>query len=289
MSIYQCFYVFTYLAPRWVYPQQEHQLLPTIGAFTVNAILAKTRLTAAFESTIICSKLVRYILRLREGSYFSTVSTRRALLPATLSYYTFRPVVHEFHNASFIALPNVVNNSLVIVFLCGLHFDVHCFHFLVGLIFTFPGHFILRPLLNCLFLLHLYFAAAAEGLVGVSLSGIPKLKAQQSLVIIALPDTMRGYSPSLRSSWLINRTSLVNEGFVLWLKDVAGRERTISTGHFGHSGIKPIQRQDCLPLESATYFWSTVKLSVDGKIMEMESSVHGLCPSCIECPREKKK
>ena len=100
---------------------------------------------------------------------------------------------------------------------------------------------------------------------------------------------MRGYSPSLRSSWLINRTSFVNEGFVLWLKDFAGREWTISNGHFGHSGIKPIQRQDCLPLQSATYFWSTVKLSIDGKIMGMESAVHGLCLSCIECPRKKKK
>ena len=99
---------------------------------------------------------------------------------------------------------------------------------------------------------------------------------------------MRAYSPSLRASWLINRTSLVKEGFVLWPKDFAGRERTISMGHFGHSGIKPIQRQDCLPLEAATYFWSTVKLSIDGKITGMESAVHELCHSCIECPWEKK-
>ena len=99
---------------------------------------------------------MRYILRLSERSCFSAVNTRRALLPATLSYYTFRAVVLECHNASFIALPNVVNNSLVIVFLYGLHFDVHCFHFLVGLIFTFPGHFILTPLLSCLFLLHIW-------------------------------------------------------------------------------------------------------------------------------------
>jgi len=100
---------------------------------------------------------------------------------------------------------------------------------------------------------------------------------------------MRSYSPSLRASWLINRTSLVKEGFVLWPKDFVGRERTFSIGHFGHSVIKPVQRQDCLPLESATYFWSTVKLSIDGKIMGMESSIHGLCLSCIEFPREKKK
>ena len=44
-----------------------------------------------------------------------------------------------------------------------------------------------------------------------------------------------------------------------------------------------------MPLQSATYFWSTVKLSIDGKIMGMESAVYGLCLSCIECPRKKKK
>lgn len=125
-----------------------------------------------------------------------------------------------------------------------------------------------------------YLAAAAEGLVGVSLSiwditieGIASL----SHYSIAGCNTWV-LSPSLRSSWLINRTSLVKEGFVLWPKGFAGRERTISIGYFGHSGIKRIQRQDCAPLESATlgYCWSTVKLSFDGKIMGMEISVHGL-------------
>ena len=43
------------------------------------------------------------------------------------------------------------------------------------------------------------------------------------------------------------------------------------------------------PWSQPPIFWSTVKLSIDGKIMGMERSVHGLCLSCIECPREKKK
>ena len=81
MSIYQCFYVFTYLAPSWVYPRQEHYLLPTIGAFTVNAISPKTRLTAAFENTIISTKFVRYILRLGKRTCFSAANTRKALPP----------------------------------------------------------------------------------------------------------------------------------------------------------------------------------------------------------------
>ena len=92
--------------------------------------------------------------------------------PATLFYYSFRRVVHDIHYSSYTALPKVVNHSVVIIFLWGSLFSRP-----IGVIFTFPGHFIFRPLLSCWFLLHLYLAAAAEGRVGVNLSGISKLKA----------------------------------------------------------------------------------------------------------------
>ena len=99
---------------------------------------------------------------------------------------------------------------------------------------------------------------------------------------------MRCYSPSLRASWLINGTNLVKRD-LFYGQETLREESGQSQSAILATGIKPIQRQDCLPLESATYFWSTVKLSIDGKIMGMERSVHGPCLSCIECPREKKK
>ena len=47
---------------------------------------------------------------------------------------------------------------------------------------------------------------------------------------------------------------MVKEGFVSWPKDFAGRERTISIGHFRHSGIKPTKGKIVCPCSQPPIF-----------------------------------
>ena len=93
--------------------------------------------------------------------------------PATLFYYSFRLVVHDIHYASHTTLPKVVNHSVVIIFLCGSLFSrPH------RGVFHFPGplHFVDLSWVTdscCIYI----WLQPVEGLVGVSLSGVSKLKA----------------------------------------------------------------------------------------------------------------